>query len=73
MVFKRKEMGLTDYSKRLKLLKSGERRFVVRITGKGVICQLTEYKEDGDHILFTVTDKSLEKYGIKRRGNNMQI
>ncbi len=73
MVFKRKKYGLTDYSKRLKLLKSGEKRFVVRVTNKGVIGQIIEYGENGDHVLLTVTDKSLENYGIKARGNNMQI
>ncbi|WP_297217115.1 50S ribosomal protein L18 [Thermoplasma sp.] len=73
MVFKRKEAGITDYSKRLKLLKSRERRFIVRITGKGVIAQLAEYSDVGDRILFTVTDKSLAKYGVDLRGNNIQV
>ncbi|BAB59490.1 ribosomal protein large subunit L5 [Thermoplasma volcanium GSS1] len=73
MAFKRKVLGKTDYGRRLRLLKSKDRRFIVRITNKGIIAQIAEYSVNGDRILATITDKALSKYGIELRGNNLQI
>ncbi len=62
--FKRRRTAETDYRRRLKLLKSGRPRAVVRVTNRQVICQLVEYDLDGDRILSEVTGRTLvESYG----------
>ena len=48
---KRRRKGLTDYRKRLKLVKSGLPRFVVRKTNRYIIVQITESKAGGDKVL----------------------
>jgi len=53
--YSRRESGQTDYRRRLKLLRSGAPRAVVRVTNKQVICQLVHYELDGD-IVLTATD-----------------
>ncbi|MEM0139336.1 MAG: 50S ribosomal protein L18 [Ferroplasma sp.] len=71
-VLKRRREGITDYHKRYVLLKSGEIRAVIRPSNKGVMIQFTEYVPEGDHVMITVTDKSVKKeYGVS--GNNIQI
>ena len=49
--YTRRSTGQTDYHRRLKLLRSGTPRAVVRITNTQVICQLVSYQEDGDLML----------------------
>ena len=51
MRYRRREHGLTDYRRRLKLLRSGEPRAAVRISNTQVSCQLVGYEADGDIIL----------------------
>ena len=51
MRYRRREHGLTDYRRRLKLLRSGEPRAVVRISNTQIVCQLVGYEADGDIIL----------------------
>lgn len=71
-ILKRKKEGVTDYRKRLNLLKSESPRLVVRISNKGFTAQIAEYDPDGDIIRDTVTSKVMEKtFGTK--GNNTQI
>jgi large subunit ribosomal protein L18 len=69
--FKRERRGLTDYRKRYKLVKSGLPRLVVRPTSKSGVVQLVEFKEEGDHILKTITPRTLEKMGLEIRGNSI--
>ncbi len=71
-VLKRRQKGITDYGKRYKLLKSGQVRAVVRKSDSGLMIQFTEYIPESDHVIVTVTDKSVKKeYGVS--GNNIQI
>lgn len=60
---KRKLKYLTDYGKRLKLLKSGKPRLVFRRTNKYVIAQYVLSKQAKDSIEFGITSKELLKYG----------
>ncbi len=57
--FKRRRHAETDYRRRLKLLKSGKPRAVVRITNTQVICQLVEYEIEGDRVVTEVTGRTL--------------
>ncbi len=62
---KRRRLGLTDYRKRLKFVKSGLPRLVVRKTNKQIIVQVVRSKLGGDETLLTVTSKKLREYGWK--------
>ena len=68
--FKRERNGLTDYRKRYRLVKSGLPRLVVRPTSKSGVVQLVKFGNEGDHILKTITPKTLEKMGLGIRGNS---
>ncbi len=72
-VLKRKRAGVTDYSRRLRLVKSGKPRLVVRPSGKGILAQIVEYSQNGDHIIKTVTDRTLKSKGYEVRGNNISV
>ena len=56
---KRRRQGKTDYHRRLRLLRSGAPRAVVRVSNTQVICQLVSYYPGGDAILHSVNGKSL--------------
>lgn len=62
---RRRRQGLTDYRKRLALVKSGVERLVVRKTNRRVIVQLVKSKAGGDNTLITVSSEVLKKYGWK--------
>ena len=49
--YRRREVGVTDYRRRLKLLRGGEPRAVVRVSNTQVVCQLVDYDPDGDKVL----------------------
>lgn len=61
--FKRKFRHLTDYKKRINLLKSGMPRLVVRKSNKYIICQIISFNTVADRVLLTVISKVLDKYG----------
>lgn len=61
--FRRKREQKTDYNKRLKFLKSNEKRFVVRLSNNLVRAQIVDYKIDGDVSIAFITSKELKKYG----------
>ena len=69
--FRRRRKNITDYRKRLKLLKSKKPRLIVRRFLNNIIAQITLYNEKGDKTLLTIHSKILEKkYGWKgHRGN----
>lgn len=70
-VLKRRSLGITDYQKRYRLLKSNVTRAVVRPTNKGLMIEFVDYSPSGDLVKVTVTDKTLQKeYGVY--GNNIQ-
>ncbi|MEM0482522.1 MAG: 50S ribosomal protein L18 [Nitrososphaerota archaeon] len=55
--------GKTNYRKRLKLVKSGKPRLVVRRTNKYVIVQIIESRRGGDYTAVTVSTRALRQYG----------
>jgi len=57
--YKRRSTGQTDYHRRLKLLRSGTPRAVVRVTNTQVICQLVGYDDDGDQVISAADGSSL--------------
>ncbi|AAT43244.1 50S ribosomal protein L18 [Picrophilus oshimae] len=71
-VLKRRREGVTDYRKRYRLVISRETRAVIRQTRKGLIIQLVDYVPEGDHVLVTVTNKTLKK-ALNIDGNNIQM
>ena len=61
--FKRRRNGQTDYRRRMKLLRGGNLRAVVRISNTQVICQLIEFGMDGDNIFDSISGQTLvDKY-----------
>ena len=63
-VFRRRRAGLTDYRRRLKLLRGNKPRAVVRISNTRTTCQLVSWAKDGDLVAVTVTGSDLlKKYG----------
>ena len=61
--YRRRREGKTDYRKRLRLVKSGLPRLVVRNTLNKTIVQVTEFHPDGDRILAQATSPELSKLG----------
>ena len=62
-VKRRRREGKTNYSTRLKLLKSEKPRLIFRKTNKLVISQYVISEEAKDKIVFGYTSKALLKYG----------
>jgi len=63
--FRRKREGKTNYKKRLKLLRSGKPRIVIRPSLKSISIQIIEYGSKGDRVLLSARGEELEKYGWK--------
>ena len=62
--YKRRKKGLTNYSKRLRLVKSKLPRAAVRTSDKYVTCQVINYSAKGDITLASFNSKSLNKFGF---------
>ncbi|MEM0200872.1 MAG: 50S ribosomal protein L18 [Candidatus Micrarchaeaceae archaeon] len=69
--FKRKRTHMTNYKKRLSLIKSDMTRVVIRRSNKSIISQIVKYSETGDIILVTAYSHELSKYGWPSRSNRM--
>ena len=62
--FKRRRNGETDYRRRMKMLRGGFARAVVRVTNTQIICQLVNYEPTGDTVKISIDGRTLvEKYG----------
>jgi large subunit ribosomal protein L18 len=57
--YRRRLSGETDYRRRLKLLKSGNARAVVRISNTRAVCQVVNWLKDGDKVELSVTGDDL--------------
>ncbi|MFP4116634.1 MAG: 50S ribosomal protein L18 [Candidatus Aenigmatarchaeota archaeon] len=68
---RRRKEKKTDYNQRLKLLKSGEPRLVVRKSNNHTRIQLTAWKEDGDEVLARGATDELEEFGWKGHTGNL--
>ena len=63
-IFRRRKAGLTDYRRRLKLLRGRKPRAVVRVSNTRTTCQLVTWAADGDLVNINVTGSDLvKKYG----------
>lgn len=69
MIRSRRRTAVTDYKKRVELLKGDMPRVVVRRSNKGVLVQLVNYEPAGDKILTSVNSNSLRKYQWAPRSN----
>ncbi|MGA3020384.1 MAG: 50S ribosomal protein L18 [Candidatus Micrarchaeales archaeon] len=68
--FRRRREGLTNYKKRLALVKSGLERIIVRKTNKRIMGQVVEYSEKGDRIVAAADSNELsKKYNWPSRRN----
>ncbi len=61
--FRRRRTGRTDYRRRLKLLRSGEVRAVVRKSLNQTVVQLVRYQEAGDRVLASAVSGELKAFG----------
>jgi len=68
VAFRRRRENRTDYEKRLRLVKGGLPRMVVRY-GKEVIVQFVEYSDTGDRTLAAASSGALKKFGWAPRAN----
>ena len=67
---KRRRQGRTNYEKRLALLKSKQKRLVVRVSNNKVTAQVFDYQVKGDAIIVQATSTELKKHGWKGHCGN---
>jgi len=67
--FKRRRRNITNYAKRLALVKSGLPRMVVRASNKTIEVQFIRYEEKGDKIIVSVNSNELKKEGWNPKRN----
>lgn len=68
---RRRRDGETDYRQRLRLLKSGSHRLVVRKSNTGVLCQIVDYDAKGDKVIVSSKSTELVKMGWNGNLGNM--
>ena len=72
--YRRRRTGETDYSRRLKLLRNGSPRAVVRISNTQTTAQLVIFKPDGDQVVVGATGEGLvKKYGWPEKMSRKSI
>ena len=71
MHFSRRRKGVTNYRKRLALLKSGLPRAVVRFTNSKVTIQISNFEGKGDRVLASASSADLNKMGWKNSKTNI--
>lgn len=67
---RRRREGKTDYRKRIRHLKSGEPRAVVRRSSNNIRIQFVKYDPKGDRVLASAEGHELEKFGWKGPASN---
>lgn len=73
-VFRRRRQNLTDYRRRLKLLRGRVPRAVVRVSNTRTTCQLTNYKVDGDEVVVNITGSDLiSKFGWPENNSQKSV
>ena len=72
--YRRRRTGETDYRRRLKLLKGGNSRAVVRVSNTRVVCQVVSWERDGDKVELSVTGEDLvSRYGWPEANSRKNI
>jgi large subunit ribosomal protein L18 len=69
VALRRRREGITDYTKRLALLRSAKTRLVVRKTNKYIVAQLVNYAPTGDKTVVGVSSKDLKEFGFDGKCN----
>ncbi len=69
--FRRIREGKTRYTKRLKLIKSGKPRLVVRKGHNSILVQIVEFQPDGDRVISSASSADLKRLGWKGHGGNV--
>jgi large subunit ribosomal protein L18 len=69
VAFRRRRQALTNYAKRLALVKGAAPRMVVRKSGRGVLVQFLEFSAKGDKVIAGGVSKALSKMGWAPRCN----
>lgn len=69
--FRRKRTAKTDYRQRLRLLRSGRQRLVIRISLKHISAQIVRAAPDGDKTLVSAHSKELGKLGWNGHTSNL--
>jgi large subunit ribosomal protein L18 len=64
VAFRRRREGVTDYRQRLRLLKSGTPRAVVRFTHRRIVVAVTGYDATGDRVLAAADSGELTALGF---------
>ena len=71
---KRRRLGKTDYHRRMRLLRSGAPRAVVRVSNTQVTCQLISYNPEGDSVVESVNGKSLvDSYSLNSDSSKKSV
>lgn len=68
--FRRRRQGITDYGHRLKIVKSGKARAVVRRSNRYYSIQFIELESNGDSVVASANSIELGKYGWKGAASN---
>ncbi len=69
--FKRKTRGMTNYKKRIALIRSEKPRLVIRKSIRGINAAIVEFNEKGDRVIASANSRALEKYGWKADKGNV--
>ena len=69
VAFRRRRSNLTNYAKRLALVKGEAARMVVRKSGRGVLVQFVQFFPGGDRVASSVNSGALSKQGWFPRCN----
>jgi len=70
VAFRRRRENLTNYAKRLALVKGDKPRMVVRKSTTGVTVQFLEFTNKGDKVISAVRSPMLKQYGWSPRCNS---
>ena len=68
---RRRREQRTDYRKRLRLIRSGKPRLVVRRSVNSMNCQIVSHDPKGDKAIVTVSARNLKAFGWKARTGNL--
>ena len=71
MQFSRRRRGITNYRKRLALLKSGIPRAVVRFSNSKITVQIIDFSKEGDKVLASAN--SIDVAGVGWKGSKTNI
>ncbi len=71
--YRRRLEGKTDYHRRLRMLKSGIPRAVVRVSNTQITCQLTNFSKEGDVVVATYTGHDLNSHGYPEDASKKSV